>query len=316
MQISSRNGILILIGFFVALLIGAGALFTLLAPAVQSLSRSHVSVAPPPTRGASIQTTRTTPASTPATATPTPVPDVMLSLASVDRQPSQGGVTVTIDVSNHRSSTLDFTFDPTYDVQLQDNRGDTWALRWAEYQGTPSVAAGSTNQLTRAFFAGPVADNAVWPLTLFVERVPGVGKTSWKIGKTGPVPTLASVEKLPAPPIITAAGPISLNADNPEVNSGLSGVQVDLVIDNHQNNDLVFDFDPNTQITAQDNLGRPYHVAWAQYSGVVHVGPHTSNRLARAFFTGPVSDAKATWLTISLQQVPGANSLKTNVSLD
>ncbi|HUX87166.1 MAG TPA: hypothetical protein VMW65_09205, partial [Chloroflexota bacterium] len=247
--------------------------------------------------------------------TTAPSTDVALSLVSVDRQPSQGGMSVTIDLSNHRSSALSFAFDPSYDVHVQDAGGNQWSLRWAEYKGTPNISAGGSEQLAHAFFAGPVDNQAVWPVTVTVERIPGLGKTSWRVPRSGQPPTLASVSQLPAVPTVTASGPIALSDTNPEVNSGLGGVQVDLMIENRQANDLVFNFDPNSQLTAQDNLGRPYHLGWAQYDGIIHLGPNGTVRLARAFFEGPVSDAKAGWLTIQVRQVPGATALKTNVPL-
>ena len=316
MRATWKSGFFILVGFFAALLIGAGALFALLAPAshVPPVTQAAASTSPSPTLR-----TRAIPTRVGLTPTRTPTvvssPDVVLSLVSVDRQPSQGGMTVTIDLSNHRSSALSFAFDPNYDVRVQDARGNAWSLRWAEYKGSPNVASGSTEQLARAFFAGPVDNQAVWPVAVSVERIPGVGKTIWRVPQSGPPPTLASVAKLPTVPTVTASGPITLSAANPEVDSGLGGVQVDLLIENRQANDVVFNFDPNSQITAQDNLGRPYHLGWAQYAGSVHIGPNGTNRLARAFFEGPIGDAKASWLTIQIRQVPGTSVLATNVPL-
>lgn len=310
MNTSMKKIFFMLVGCAAAATLGVAALFGVIAP----------------TPGASLQpsasatASRITPthvAATPSTTTPTATSaaTVTLALTSLDRQPSQGGVTTTIVIANHQSSALSFSFDPSYDLKLVDARGNTWPLRWAEYDGSPKLAAGASAQLARAFFAGPVASAAAWPLTVSVERAPRVGNVSWRVSQHGtPTPEFVR-SSLPKIPTVAATGPIALTLTNPQPSSGLGGIQADLVIQNDRATDLVFRFDPNAQVSAADNLNRPYHVRWAQYDGVVHVAPHATARLARVFFEGPIGDARAAWLTVELRQVPGAQGLKNVVAL-
>jgi len=303
---TARKIVFIFVGCAAAATLGVAALFGVVG--------SPPRVGPTPT--ATVRAAR--PASIPSpapTATATPVPSVTLALTSLDRQPSLGGVTATIVIANHRTSPLSFSFDPTYDLKVVDAHGKTWPLRWAEYDGAPNLADGATAQLARAFFAGPVSSAAAWPLTVTVERAPGVGTVAWRVPRRGaPTPTVDR-SLLPLP-VIAPTGPIRLTLANPQPNSGLGGVQVDLMIQNARATDLVFRFDPSAQLSAADNLNRPYHVGWAQYDGVVHVAPHATVRLARVFFEGPIGDARAQWLTVELQQVPGAQRLKNVVPLN
>lgn len=258
--------------------------------------------------------------STPAVATravPTPTPEttVTLTLASFDREPSLGGVSVTIDVVNGRPSPVSFAFDPSYDLRLVDARGSSWPLRWAEYTGTLTVSASSSARLVRAFFAGPVGVDTVWPLTLAADRTPAGRTVEWHVSQHGLPTPVVDRSTMPLPPT-PSPGPIVLQLTDPRPSSALGGVQVDLTIQNSRPNDLIFQFDPSAQLTAVDNLDRPYHVRWAQYQGIVHVGPHQSGRLARVFFEGPVSDGRSAWLKVELHQVPGGSVLRGIIAIE
>lgn len=312
-----RKSVFLLVGCAAAATIGVAALFGVVGqPRADAPTPTAVAMATP-ARAALIQQkvapTRT-PKPTPA-ATPTPGPAVSVSLASFDQKPSLGGAIATFEIENHRSSALSFAFDPTYDVRLVDAHGKAWPLRWAAYDGSPKVAGNSSAQLARAFFAGPVGDAKSFPLTVSVERVPSVGKVTWKVSDHGS-PTPVAVRSALQLPVLKPAGPVALTLANPQPNSALGGIQVDLMVHNAQSKDLVFQFDPNAQITAEDNLHRPYHVQWAQYAGKVHVGPHATVRLARVFFSGPIADAQASYLTVSLRQVPGATQLRNVIPLN
>ncbi len=306
-----KRVILIIIGCAAAATLGVGVLLGIIGEPpradTEPTARARIIQLPP------TETPSATPVATPTPA-PTPGPSVRLALTSFDRQPSLGGVTATIVIENHRSSPLTFSFDPSYDVRLVDARGTSWPLRWAAYNGSVTLAPGKSVQLTQAFFAGPVAASTSWPLTVTVERAPGVGRVSWKIPEHGAATT--SVDRLAAQiPTVVASGPVALSLSDPLPSSALGGIQVDLMIQNKRSTDLVFRFDPTAQLSAEDNLKRPYRVRWAQYDGVVHVGPHATERLARVFFEGPITDAAATWLTVSLRQVPGVQTLQSNVPL-
>lgn len=270
---------------------------------VEPTARALV-VAPAPSSTATAQPAPTT----------TPGPPISVNLTSFDRQPTQGGITATITIENHRSEPLSFSFDPTFDLRAVDAHGHTWPLRWAEYDGAPKIAANSSARLVRGFFAGPVTSAASWPLTITVERAPGLGNVEWHVTEHG-TPTPAVESSVVRIPTIVPSGSISLQVANPQPSSGLGGTQVDLMIRNDRATELAFNFDPNQQITAEDNLHRPYQVRWAQYGGVVKVAPHSTARLARVFLAGPIADAQASWLTVSLHQVPGAQPLKTVVAL-
>ncbi len=315
MNTSVRKILLVLVGCTTAVALGIAALVGVIgappshdvpSPAVVAFTHRAIPVA---------QSATETPTPRPATPTPARAPTVSLALTSFDRQPSLGGVTATIIVKNDRTNPLSFSFDPTYDLSLVDARGNSWQLRWAEYEGSPNVASGTSRQLTRAFFAGPVASAAVWPMTLTVERVPGVGTERWRISQHGqPTPSVdrASVQPVPT---IAQPGPIAFTLDNPLPSSELGGIQVDLMVANQRPTDLVFRFDPNAQLAASDNLGRAYRVRWAQYDGIVRVGPHQTTRLARVFFEGPITDGRAAWLDVEVSQVPGAPRLRNVVPL-
>jgi hypothetical protein len=304
-----RKMLFIVVACAAAATLGVGALVGIIGPAPE--------IKIEPTAQAVV--TRPLPSATPTpnpppTATPTPVAPVTLALTSLDRQPSLGGITATIIIENHRSSPLSFSFDPAYDVTAVDALGHTWPLRWAEYDGSPHIAAGSSARLVRAFFAGPVASATSWPLTITVARAPGIRKIDWHVPDNG-TPTSTVDNQAAAIPTVAPSGPIALTLANPQPSSGLGGIQVDLMIQNDRSTNLVFRFDPNAQLSAEDNLNRPYRVRWAQYDGVVRVAPHTTTRLARVFFEGPVADARASWLTVVVRQVPGAFSLKNVVPL-
>lgn len=284
-----------------ATIAGAAAVGVIGAP--PSVDRATASPTGPAT-----DTTRRAASGLVLRATPTPTRPVTLVLTSVDRQPSLGGITLTVVIENQQAAPLSFAFDPSYDLTMVDARGNPWALRWAEYTGSPTVAAGASAQLVRAFFAGPVASSSVWPLTLSVERAPLIGRVTWTIAARGTSPPSVDAAG-PRLPVVTPSGAVSLRLANPRPSSGLGGIQVDLLIRNSRSTDLVFRFDPGAQLTAEDNLGRPYHVRWAQYGGTVHLRPHAAARLARVFFEGPIADSRASWLSVQLHQVPGAGVL-------
>src|SRR5579884_303885 len=188
-----RKFTLIMIGCAAAATLGVGFLLGIIGepPRVQKGPTATESTRQPsPTRAPS-----TTPVATPTPA-PTPSAPVRLALTSFDRQPSLGGVTATIVIENHRSTPLSFSFDPAFDVRLIDARGSSWPLRWAAYNGSVTLEPGRSVQLTQAFFAGPVASSASWPLTITVERAPGVGRVSWKVPEYGAATT--SVDRLAA----------------------------------------------------------------------------------------------------------------------
>jgi len=307
-----RKIVLVLVGCTAVVTLGIAALVGVIG------SPPSLSARPPLRQAASrpaarpVRNATSTLTSTPAA---TPGPTVSLALTSFDRQPSLGGVTATITIENRRTAPLAFSFDPAYDLKLVDTRGNAWQLRWAEYDGSPTVAPGKTRQLARAFFAGPVASNAAWPLTLTVERVPVVGTEHWRVSQRGESTPSIERSAVQAIPTVAQSGPIALSLANSLPSSGLGGVQVDLIVENQRGTDLVFRFDPNAQIAAADNLGRAYRVRWAQYDGVVRVGPQQQTRLARVFLEGPMADARATWLTVTVTQVPGAPALRNVVPL-
>lgn len=307
----TKKIILTLIGCAAAATLGVGVLLGIIAEP----QRVQPAATARPRLGQVAAVARSTPTRVPTPSLmPTPGPPISLALTSLDRQPSLGGVTATIVIENHRSSALTFSFDPSLDVRAVDARGRGWPLRWAEYNGSVTLAPGKSTQLTRAFFAGPVATPAAWPLTITVERAPGVGRVSWKVPEHGA--TTTAVDRLAAQiPTVVPTGPISLALANSLPSSALGGIQVDLMIRNDRSTDLVFRFDPSAQLSAQDNLKRAYRVRWAQYDGIVHVGPHATARLARVFFEGPIGDAAASWLSVSVRQVPGAQSLRNVIPL-
>lgn len=309
-----RRILVVFVGCTAAVILGIASLIGVIGSPPGLGIRASATASRPPARLA-LHATPTPPSTPAATPSPTPGPTVSLALTSFDRQPSLGGVTATITIENHRAAPLAFSFDPTYDLRLVDTLGNAWQLRWAEYDGAPTVVPGQTRQLARAFFAGPVSSNAAWPLTLTVERVPVVGTEHWRVSRQGaPTPSIdrSTVQVIPT---IAQSGPIALTLANSLPSSGLGGIQVDLMVVNERDTDLVFRFDPNAQITASDNLGRAYHVRWAQYDGVVRVGPQQESRLARVFLEGPVADARATWLSVTVTQVPGSQALRNVASL-
>ncbi|MGH2461034.1 MAG: hypothetical protein ACRDIY_19425 [Chloroflexota bacterium] len=306
-----RRIVLVLVGCTAAVILGVATLVGVIGPpAVLSPRAATAGVSHPAPRLA--QAPPLTPTPTPAA---TPRPTVSLALTSFDRQPSLGGVTATITIENRRSSALAFSFDPAYDLKLVDARGNSWQLRWAAYAGSPTVAPNQDRQLANAFFAGPVSSAAAWPLTLTVERVPVVGTEHWRIAQRGAPTPSVDRSAVQAIPTVAQSGPIALTLDDALPSSGLGGIQVDLMVRNQRGTDLVFNFDPNAQIAATDNLGRVYHVRWAQYAGIVRVGPHQTTRLARVFLEGPLADARATWLSVTVHQVPGAPGLRNVVPL-
>jgi hypothetical protein len=292
-------------------LFGAGMLGP---PSISGVNRPTTSTpAPTPSPLATSTALAATPAPSPTVAA-SPTPAVELAIASVDRQPSQGGLIVVVDVINHQQQALTFSFDPSYDVHLADATGKAWPLRWAEYKGNTSVPPAASVQLARAFFAGNVAASGGWPLVVSVRRVPLVPGVEWKIDQSGES-TLAAIDPTPVLPTPVPSGPVALTLASAQPSTEQGGVQVDLELANHQTNDLAFVFDPNAQVSATDNLGRPYRVAWAQYDGTVRVPAGTSARLARVFFTGPIADGNPAWLTVTVHQVPGARPISAVVGL-
>ena len=304
----ARKIIFLLVGCAAAATLGAAAFFGIISPGPEAPSR-------PPVYSTARASLPARPLATAVpTASPSPVNAVAVDLTSVDRQPSLGGVTVTITLTNHQQSPLTFSFDPSYDLRLTDALGHTWDLRWAEYAGSPRVAVGEQIRLVRAFFAGPVDRATVWPLQIRLSRLPGGGTQTWRIPRSGAIAP-APGQPPPPPPTVAASGPISLSVENVQPSSGLGGVQIDLILHNARAVDLVFQFDPDAQLSAADELGRPYHVRWAQYNGTVHVGPDATVRLARVFLEGPIADGRAAWLMVQLARLPGAAPLRSIVAL-
>lgn len=312
MQLSARLralivaalGLALVVGVITALQIATGAPTPAMpGQAIQQSTQPEATAQPPP---AALRTTPT-PAARP-TATATPAQPVALSLASVEQEPSQGGLIVTLDVANRTASALSFQLAPENDLQVTDAAGRDWPLRWASYNGALKVPAGQSAQLVRAFIAGDLS-HARWPLTVTARHVPQVGEISWKIDQQGK-PTLASASAPIVLPTLPAGGPVQLSLANVQPSSQLGGIQADLMLQNNQSSDLVFRFDPNDQVSARDSLGRPYSVRWAQYGGVVHVAPHQSVRLAQVFLAGPLDNGNPTWLQVSVKQVPGTKPLE------
>lgn len=311
MNLSTRQLLLVLGAGAFLVMIGAAVVSGVIGPSPErpfsSPPGSPVAARPTPGRA------RPSPTLAPPTATPAAL--VNLALTSFDRQPSLGGVTVTIVLENHQSSSTSFSFDPANDLRLVDARGATWPLRWAEYNGEPTVAGHSAARLVRAFFAGPIESATSWPLTLTIERTPAGRTVRWQLSQHG-VPTPVVTHPSVAVPPLVANGPITLTVENPRPSSALGGVQVDLLIQNARSDELAFQFDPGTQLTAIDNLGRPYHLRWAQYEGIVRVPPNQTARLARVFFEGPISDDRSAWLKVELRQVPSGSVLRAVVPLE
>jgi|GEM_PF-5164530 len=295
-------GVMLIVGVFTTLQINANG------PITGSSLGASTSSTPTATTGRTVIRATATPARPHPSATVTPNQPVTLNLVSVEQQPSQGGMIVTIDIANHQASPLSFQFAPEYDLQVTDANGRTWPLRWASYAGAPTIASGKTTQLVRAFIAGDTT-RAKWPLTVIARHVPDLGQVTWHVDQKGTT-TLASVDAPVAVPTIPATGPVSLSLTNVQPNSQLGGVQADLIVRNDQSKDLVFNFDPNSQVSARDSLGRPYNVRWAQYSGVIHVAPHQSVRLARVFLAGPLDNGDPTWVRVTVTQVPGTKPLE------
>lgn len=314
-----RTTLAIAAGFIATVLISAGALYALLGPTGQVTE--HVSG--PVTRQLITQssptatvrpTPRPSPPSVKATPSPTPTSNVTLSIGTVKAEKDQGGVAVTIDLANQRSTPLDFAFDPAFDVHVQDASGKTWPLRWAEYHGAEHVASQTSLELTHAFFSGSVENPGVWPLTVSVEHVRGASRVQWRVAKDGTTTSVVIHQQVVALPTI-APGPVSLTVTNPLPNPALGGVQVDLLVHNQTTSDLTFQFSPNDQITAEDNLNRPYQVRWAQYDGIVRVAPGATVRLARMFLSGPIATGNPAWLSVTVHQVPGAKTVRGVVSV-
>jgi len=310
MQLSARLralivaalGLALIVGVMTALQIAPGAPTTAVpGQAIEQSTKPGATAQPTPA------TIRATPAARP-TATATPAQPVALSLASVEQEPSQGGVIVTLDVANRTASALNFQLAPENDLQVTDAAGREWPLRWASYNGGLKVPAGQSTQLVRAFIAGDLT-HARWPLTVTARHVPQVGEISWKVDQQGK-PTLASVSAPVVLPTLAAGGPVQLSLANVQPSSQLGGIQADLMLQNNQSSDLVFRFDPNDQVSARDSLGRPYSVRWAAYGGVVHVAPHQSVRLAQVFLAGPLDNGNPTWLQVSVKQVPSTKPLE------
>jgi len=310
MQISARLRALMIAAFSVVLIVGVVAM-------LQENVLGAVPAIPGQTRQQSTQTLAPAqPTVRPATATPlprptatsTPAQPVALTLASVEQQPSQGGLIVTIDVANRTASPLTFQYAPEYDLQVTDAAGHEWPLRWAAYDGAPAVGVGQTTQLVRAFIAGDLG-RANWPLTVTARHVPRLGVVSWKVDQQGK-PTLASTTAPLALPTLPSGGPVQLTLANVQPSSQLGGVQADLMLQNNQSSELVFRFDPNAQVSARDSLGHPYNVRWAQYGGVVHVAPRQTVRLARVFLAGPLDNGSPAWVRVSVKQVPGTKPLE------
>lgn len=322
-----RNASLVVVGTVAAIVIGIAAVIGLLgsptrgtgSPAATPLAATvpTTTVAPTVTAGAAAQatpngapTTQPLQSVTPATAHP-----VELSLDGIDQLSDQGGLAVTIGIANNRSAPLAFRFDPAYDVQVHDAHGKSLPLRWAEYHGVETVPALATAQLTHAFYAADVTNGAIWPLTVTVQRVPGAGQVVWRAPKTGAPTVVTTTQPTPPPPPADSTGPVTASVLNPLPSSELGGVQVDLQIQNTQATDLVFQFDPNNQLTAVDNLSHTYYVRWAQYDGTVRIPAHSSAQLARVFFGGPIDNGNPAWLKVTLRQVPGGQPITASTPL-
>lgn len=307
----SRTSLLIG-GLIVATLLGLGAAATQIRPTATGGIEPTASL--PPTVLPSAVASPPVPTAAPTgAATAAPDQPVKVTLTSADPQPKQGGMIVSIDLTNNRTENLQFRFDPTHDLQVHDARGQTWSLRWAEYQGQPTIRPGQTAHLVRAFITGDFS-RTTWPLTVIVDRVPNLGQAQWQVGQNGDQKPLPGPRRAPVPTVL-ANGPVSLSLGNAMPDSELGGVQIDLNLQNTGANDLVFRFDPNDQITATDSLGRPYSVRWAQYGGIVHVGPHATIRLARVFLSGPLASGNPSWIKVTLDQVPGTKPLQAAVGL-
>jgi hypothetical protein len=248
------------------------------------------------------------------TFSPAPVSPVTLALSSIEPQTDGSSVIVGIDVANHRASSLSFAFDPGDDVALRDAGGTSWSLRWAQYSGSPTVAANATSLLVRGLFVGPAARKIAWPLDVVVHHVPGAGTAEWHVNQSDTLPEAATQIAPPTPPSVPA-GAISLVASNPIPSTELGGVQVDLAVSNQQPSELLLHFDPNVQVTAADNLGRLYQVRWAQYAGETHVPAHATVHLTRLFLSGPIATGDPAWLAVVVHQVPGGVPLKANVPM-
>src|SRR5713226_552817 len=120
--------------FVAAMVLGIGGAVALLGPTstgptAPTATRVPITI---PTAATSSPVAEAT-ASGPATPVPAPTAPVEVALATVDRQPSQGGVTISVAVANHQDVPLTLSFDPKYDLDVRDARGTTWQLRWAEY---------------------------------------------------------------------------------------------------------------------------------------------------------------------------------------
>jgi hypothetical protein len=238
---------------------------------------------------------------------------VTLNVASVQSEPAQGGVIVTIGIANNLPTPLSFNFDPTTQVHLTDAHGQTWTLRWAEYRGAFQLPANSQGQLVRAFF-GESSTKVTWPLTVSVSRIPHLGAIAWTVDDSGATGS-AQIQPPPPVPNLGSGGPVSLSVANAEPDTQLGGVQVDLMLHNGQAADLALRFDPNRQLTAVDNLGRPWSVRWAQYDGQLKVGSDQTVRLAQVFFAGPIDSGNPGWLRVSLNQIPGSQPVQVAVPL-
>jgi hypothetical protein len=322
-----RSVPLVVVGTIGALMIGVAAVIGLLgwptrpggSPEMVPLTATipTATVAPTVRAGGIAQSTpNVAPTSQSLTSTPTtPAHPVELSLDGVDQLSDQGGLAITVGIANNRSVPLVFRFDPAYDVQVHDARGKSLPLRWAEYHGVETVPALATTQLTHAFFAADVANAATWPLTVAVDRVPGAGQVVWRAPKTGTPTVDTTARPAPPPPPPDSTGPVTASVINPLPSSELGGVQVDVQIQNTQATDLVFQFDPNHQLSAVDNLSHTYYVRWAQYDGTVRVPAHSSAQLARVFFGGPIDNGNPAWLKITLRQVPGGKPVTASTPL-
>ncbi len=320
MLVKNGSPWLVAFGAIVATALGVGAILAYLAPATRTSPEAAREI-PPAATVSPRPATRLSPTvragtSSPIvpTTTPRPAGPVELSLVSVDRQPSQGGLTIVVGLTNHQATPLTLNFDPPHDLELRDARGMTWPLRWAEYHGSATIGPEVTAQLARAFFAGDVTNVAAWPLTVAVHRVPGARTSQWRLARTGPPTPQPSASVVPLPPS-DPPGPLALTLANVEPSSALGGIQVDLELHNGLASDLVFQFDPSSQLSAVDNLGRSYQVRWAQYDGTVRVAPGATARLTRAFLSGPIAEDQTAWLRVTLRQVPGARPLNATVSL-
>ncbi len=307
----------------VATALGLAGVMALLLP--EGTLPSHVSVPTIPHLATSMSPTAmpspvsSTVAVPNATAGPmtttTPAVPVALSVTSIEPQTNGDGVIVTIDVANHLSRPLSFDFDPARDVEVHDSHGSSWGIRWAEYRGAPTFAVGETARLVRGLFVSGGSTAVAWPLTILVHHVPGAGGAQWSVSQNDRFPAVAT-QIPPRPPPTVAPGPVSVAAIDPLPSTELGGVQVDLDLHNQQASELLMRFDPNAQIAATDNLGRPYQVRWAQYGGIVRVPARGSSHLARIFLSGPIDTGHPSWVHVVVSQVPGGGSISTNVPVD